>query len=285
MTKANHSAARQALFDERSEARSYVLRGGDQAVPRLQLLARVMWPSTHALFNRIGIHRGMRCLDVGCGSGEVTLQLARLVAPEGYVVGIDADDVIVDRARVAASRQQASAWFETRNAEDLQEEAAYDLVHARFLLTHVPQPALVLTRLLRALRPAGTIVLQDIDFPGHVCHPPCPAFDRYVDLYQAVVRHRGGDPAIGPRLPALLHDAGVEDIRLDVVQPTFCDGEGKFVAQVTMEHIREAVVLAGLAAHAEVDAIIVELESFATDPRSLISLPRVFQVWARKPDD
>ena len=284
MTKANDNTARREVFEDRADTHSYVLRGGEPGAHRLQLLARVMWPSTHALLNRIGIHRGMRCLDVGCGTGEVTLQIARLVAPEGYVVGIDADDVILDHARAAAARQQASAWFETRNAEDLQDEGVYDVVHTRFLLTHLRQPAQVLASMLRALRPGGTLIVQDIDCPGHVCHPPCPAFDRYLDLYQAVVRRNGGDPAIGPRLPGLLRHAGAEDLRLEVVQPVFCDGEGKFVAQLTMDHIREAVVLAGLASHAEVDAIVTDLDTFAQDPDSMISLPRVFQVWGRKAD-
>ena len=68
---------------------------------------------------------------------------------------------------------------------------------------------------------------------------------------------------------------------MDVVQPTFLDGEGKRVAQVTMEHIREAVVQAGLAPHAEVNAIIIELDEIARDWRTVISVPRVFQVWGR----
>jgi len=268
-----------------SDQHDYVLRGGDEGAKRLRLLAAIKWPTTKSLLERTGLRRDMRCLDVGCGTGEVTLQIARLVAPEGYVVGIDADDVILDRARAAAARQQASAWFETRNAEDLQDEGVYDVVHTRFLLTHLQQPGQVLASMLRALRPGGTLIVQDIDCPGHVCHPPCPAFDRYLDLYQAVVRRNGGDAAIGPRLPGLLRRAGVEDLRLDVVQPVFCDGEGKFVAPLTMDHIREAVVLAGLASHGEVDAIVADLDTFAQDPDSMISLPRVFQVWGRKPEE
>ncbi len=64
--------------------------------------------------------------------------------------------------------------------------------------------------------------------------------------------------------------------------PTFRDGEGKRVAQVTMEHIREAVVGAGLATSSEVDAIVAELGAFAADDRTLMSMAPTFQVWGRK---
>jgi SAM-dependent methyltransferase len=279
----NDNAARKPADDDDADVRSDMLRGADGAL-RTQLIARAMWPSTHALLNRIGIHRGMQCLDVGCGTGDVTLQVARMVAPEGQTLGVDADAVIVQQARAAAARQQSSARFEAMNAEELCADAAYDFVHTRFLLSHLAQPEELLARLVRALRPGGTLVAVDVDFAGHVCHPACTAFERYLELYQAVVRRRGGNPAIGPHLPGLLRAAGAEDLRLEVVQPTFCDGEGKYAAAMTLEHIREAVVLAGFAAHAEIDALVVELEAFANDASTILSLPRVFQVWGRRPD-
>src|SRR5262249_35993055 len=134
----------------------------------------------------------------------------------------------------------------------------------------------------RALRPGGTVAAVDVDLPAHVCHPMCSAFARYVELYQAVMRGHGGDSSLGPRLPALLRDAGFEDLRLEVVQPTFCDGEGKFIAAVTMALLRDAVVRGGFASHAEVDAIATAREAFASDPSTVVSLPRVFQVWGRR---
>jgi hypothetical protein len=104
-----------------------------------------------------------------------------------------------------------------------------------------------------------------------------------VSLYQQVVRRKGGDPEIGPRLASLLMEAGLQQVRVHVVQPTFRRGPGKRIAQVTMEHIREAVVGAGLVSTAEVDAIVADLERFARSGRTILSLPRIFQVWGRKP--
>lgn len=277
------SAMLRVPTEQPAVANGHDVRGGDEGARRLHLLARVKWPSTRALLVRVGLHRGLHCLDVGCGGGEVTLQMARMVGPEGQVVGVDTDEVVLGRARVEATRERLRARFLAGNAADLDGESSYDLVYARFLLTHVREPQRVVENMLRAARPNATIVVEDADFPGHVCQPPCRAFERYVELSQAVVRGNGGDPAIGPRLPGLLRRAGVTDIQLDVVQPTFCDGDGKLVAQVAMEHIREAVVGARLASHAEVDAIVAELAAFARDPQTIMSIARVFQVWGRKP--
>jgi ubiquinone/menaquinone biosynthesis C-methylase UbiE len=77
----------------------YVIRGGREGYKRLQLLARARWPDTSDLFERVGIQPGMRCLDVGCGGGEVTFEIARMIGPEGSVVGIDIDEGRARRAR------------------------------------------------------------------------------------------------------------------------------------------------------------------------------------------
>jgi hypothetical protein len=58
---------------------------------------------------------------------------------------------------------------------------------------------------------------------------------------------------------------------------------GKQMAAVTMEHIRESVVSAGLASQDEINGVIAEINAFADDPRTLLSLPRIFQVWGKRP--
>lgn len=261
----------------------YVLRGGDEGAKRLALLARVKWPTTKVLLRRAGLKKGMRCLDVGCGSGAVTLQMARWVGAEGLAVGIDMDERALELARAEAARRRLPAQFRTAAAHDIGgDQDAYDLVFARFLLTHLSDPARTLRQMVAATRPGGTVVVEDIDFPGSFCHPACRAYDRYVELYQAVVRRRGGDPAIGPRLLGLCAAAGVQSPQLEVILPAFHEGEGKQMARVTMEHIRESVLSAGLASGEEVDGILAELDDFASRPLTMISLPRVFQVWGKR---
>lgn len=263
--------------------RDYVLRGGDQGAERLRLLASVKWPTTKLLLDRAGLRPGMRCLDVGCGIGAVTLHLAEAVQPAGRVTGIDCDERCLELARSEAQRLGYDVEFRTGRAGDLQDRSAYDLVFGRFLLTHLHEPEPALRAMVHAARPGGVVVVEDIQFAGHFSYPACPAFERYVTLYQEVVRHKGSDPNIGPRLPGMFLDAGATDVEFEVIQPSFRQGPGKQMAAVTMEHIREAVVETGLASNEEINGLIQEMNAFVDDPRTVLSLPRIFQVWGKKP--
>jgi ubiquinone/menaquinone biosynthesis C-methylase UbiE len=266
-----------------SEPGGYVLRGGRAGAERLRLLNRVKWPTTEPLLRAAGLRAGMSCLDVGCGGGDVTLKMAAVVGAEGNVVGVDRDRAILLLAGQEAERRGLSVAFRRLGVEELTEQSAYDLVFARYLLSHLPRPRRAVETMVRALRPGGRLVLEDVFFPGHVCYPANPAFARYLELYQEVARvNEGGDAAIGPRLLGLALEAGLVDARVGLVVPTFREGEGKRVAQVTMEHIREAAVGAGSITDHEVDDIVAELGRYADDDRTLMSIAPTFQVWGRK---
>jgi hypothetical protein len=136
---------------------------------------------------------------------------------------------------------------------------------------------------VRAVRPGGRLVLEDVFFPGHVCYLANAAFDRYLELYQAVASSKeGGDAAIGVRLLGMALEAGLVEVHVGLVVPTFRDGEGKQVARVTMEHIREAVVGAGLVSGREVENLVAELARLAEDDQTLMSIAPTFQVWGRR---
>ncbi len=270
-------------MERSSRSEGYVLRGGRAGAERLRLLNRIKWPTTQPLLRAAGLRAGMSCLDVGCGSGDVTLKMAALVGTEGNVVGVDRDQSILQLASQEAERQGLSVNFRRLDTEELAQESAYDLVFARYLLSHLPRPQRAVELMVRAVRPGGRLVLEDVFFPGHICYPANAAFDRYLELYQAVASAKeGGDAAIGVRLLGMALEAGLVEVRVGLVVPTFRDGEGKRVARVTMEHLREAVVGAGLASGREVDNLVVELGRLAADDRTLMSIAPTFQVWGRR---
>lgn len=267
-----------------ADSKHYVIRGGLEGRERLRVLARVMRESSSSLFDRLALSDGMACLDVGCGGGDVTLELARRVAPKGKAVGADIDEGKLEIARHEA-RQNGIANVEFRSVDirDASGVPEFDVVYSRFLLTHLSDPAAAVGAFRRQLRPGGFLAVEDIDFSGHFAYPDSAAFRRYHELYCSVVRRRGGDPDIGPRLPLLLKECELEDVGVSVVQPIGTQGEVKLINPLTMENIADAVLEDGLATRAEIDAIVRELYEFAADPNTVAGVPRVVQAWGRRP--
>src|SRR5918998_1210642 len=126
-------------MERSSQSEDYVLRGGRAGAERLHLLNRVKWPTTEPLLRAACLHTGMSCLDVGCG-GDVTLKIAALVGAQGSVVGVDRDQSILRLARQEADKRGLPVTFRRADTEELAEESAYDLVFARYLLSHLPRP-------------------------------------------------------------------------------------------------------------------------------------------------
>jgi predicted O-methyltransferase YrrM len=261
----------------------YVISGGKEGKERLKRISQVLLPTTSQLLKTAGISEGMKCLDVGCGGGYVTLLMASLVGPKGKVVGIDSDGAILALAREDAEAEHLNnVEFRHADASICQEEKAYDLVYARFLLTHLSEPEKCLDAMLRACIPEGLTVIEDIDFTGSFCYPYCAAYQRYTELYQQVVQRRGGDPNLGPKLPGMLRKAGAEGVQVNVVQPAHLEGDGKLIASITMARIADSVISEGLASEAEVEAVIAGLNDAAADSEFVMSLPRIFQTWGRR---
>lgn len=265
-----------------SDSTHYVIRGGIAGRERLRMLSRVMHPTSSSLFDRLGLREGQSCLDVGCGGGDATLELARRVGPRGRVVGVDIDATKLELARAeAAERGVRNVRFEQMDIRESPAGERFDVVYARFLLTHLSNPAAAVNAFRDHLHGGGKVAVEDIDFSGYFTYPESGAFRRYHDLYCATVVKRGGDPNIGPRLPGLLAQSGFQDIGVCVVQPVAMQGEAKLINAITMENIADAVLAERFATREEIDGIVREMYEFAADPGTLAGTPRVVQAWGR----
>jgi SAM-dependent methyltransferase len=171
--------------------------------------------------------------------------------------------------------------FEVQDVTEWEPDELFDVVYARFLLTHLRDPSALVSAVRRHTRPGGVAIVEDIDFRGHFAEPDSPALRRYVELYTKSVQNRGADPNIGPRLPGLLRKAGFEDVQMKLVHPAGLASGIKLLTCVTLESIAEAVLQDGLATEGELRETIEELYAFARDPHTVLGGPRVFQAWGR----
>ncbi|MFO0993079.1 MAG: methyltransferase domain-containing protein [Hyphomicrobiales bacterium] len=266
-----------------SRPEAYIIRGGEKGRQRLGILSRILAASTNALLDRVGPIEGAQIIDMGCGGGDVALELARRAGPHGHVWGYDLDSRILELARSEAEDAgQSNVTFAEVDIAGVWPRRAASIIYARFILTHVPDPAAVVGRAWKALSPGGTMIVEDIDMEGRFWDPPVAALTRMTELYMEAARRRGCDPTIGRRLVRLLGHAGFENVESNLVQPFGRAGDIKELAKLDFANIADAIVSLGLLGRAEADALAAQVNAYAERSDTTISLPRVFQVVARK---
>lgn len=262
----------------------YVIRGGRAGYERLKVLARASLPETAELFDRVGVVPGARCLDLGCGSGDVTFELARRAGPGGHAVGIDQDEVKLALAREDAEAEGiANAEFRLGSVYDWDEPAAYDVVYCRFLLQHLSRPLDLLRSMWAGVRPGGAVVVEDADFTGSFSEPPSAGHAFFVEAYSRVLESHGGDPLAARKLFRWFGEAGIPEPRLRVMQGVHAGGEAKELPRLTVEMTAEGMVAEGIASEDEIETALADLATFIADPTTIFGRPRTFQVWARRP--
>jgi ubiquinone/menaquinone biosynthesis C-methylase UbiE len=156
---------------------------------------------------------GTRVLDVGCGPGTITLDLAQRVAP-GEVLGIDAAAEVLGTARTGADDAGVTNLrFEVADVYALPyDDAAFDLVHAHQVLQHLADPVAALREMRRVCAEAGTVGARDSDYEAMTWYPRVPVLDRWLDLYRVVARHNHGEPDAGRHLLAWARAAGFSTV-------------------------------------------------------------------------
>lgn len=166
---------------------------------------------------------GLRLLDVGCGPGTITVDLARRVAP-GDVVGFDvADDVV---ARGAALLDEPGApvncTLRTGDVYAIEEpDDSFDVVHAHQVLQHLTDPVTALMEMRRVLRPGGLLAVRDADYGGMVWAPSIPEIDEWMVIYRAIAAAQRSQPDAGRHLLRWVQEAGFVDIETTVDVWTF----------------------------------------------------------------
>lgn len=155
----------------------------------------------------------MRILDVGCGPGTITADLARYV-PDGEIVGIEPDESIVAKARAeAAGRGVPNARFETGDVYALAyPDGAFDVVHAHQVLQHLTDPVAALREMRRVCAPGGYVAARDADYAAMTWYPEVAGLTEWLDLYHRVARGNDAEPDAGRHLLAWARAAGFTEI-------------------------------------------------------------------------
>jgi ubiquinone/menaquinone biosynthesis C-methylase UbiE len=247
---------------------------------RLRLLEDQCDPDTHRYLDAVGVGPGWRCLEVGAGAGALVRWLSDRVGPTGRVVAADINPKYLgdlSEANVEVRRCDITV-------DDLEPES-YDLVHSRFLLMHLDDPAEALRRMLAALRPGGWLVAEepDNDVAGSVdfAHPLSLVFDK---CYRKRVEFASAatitDLRFGKVLPLYIEACGLTEIANEGVARVFHGGDPFSRMWIkTWQRIDDAVIASGILTEAEV----AEMRRAYEEPTFTYRAQLTQAVWGRKP--
>jgi SAM-dependent methyltransferase len=196
----------------RKGARSYRYLLGDTQTEaaRLQYQARIWDPDAHALFDRLGIRRGWRVLEIGPGQGSLHLDLRRRVQrPVDIVEPSAAFRSRLQRLVARDGLGEGQIWTETLAAADLP-RGSYDLIFARWVFLFLPDPGAHIRQLAAALKPGGRLAIQDYYRDTFMMIPAPAEWPPFRQADHAFFATQGGDANIALRLPALYEAAGLD---------------------------------------------------------------------------
>jgi ubiquinone/menaquinone biosynthesis C-methylase UbiE len=170
------------------------------------------------------LRRGMTLLDVGCGPGTVTADLAARVSP-GRVVGLERAEGILSQASITAAENGVADRCEfvvgDVHALDFPDDT-FDVVHAHQVLQHVGDPVLALSEMRRVCKPGGYVAARDSDYSAFFWYPEVPALDEWVKFYCQVARANGGEPNAGRHLKSWARQAGFGPAQITATTSTWC---------------------------------------------------------------
>lgn len=265
----------------------YILGTGDVELDRLARQHDVWREITSALWDAAQFGPGQRLLDLGSGPGFASLELAERAGPAGQVTALDNSERFVGILQ---------DWIATREIQNLHvrladaaapdiESGSMDGVYIRWLLCFLPDPARVIDQAAAALAPGGRLVVMDyFNYLGIRSFPDSAIFNRVFAQVHKSFANAGGNLDVGDTLPALMHDAGLEILRIEPIIKVARPGGAiwQWVRAFQRSYLPRLLEQGYLDA-AEIAANDEDWRARAEDPASFFLSPPMLGVVARKP--
>ena len=270
-----------------SELDSYLLGYRQAEQERLERQSDELAHESAWLFDQIGVREGLRVIEIGCGPRGCLGLLSKRVGATGKVVGVERSTEQVERARQFVSDSHwtnVDVLVADARATGLPEKT-FDLATARLVLVNVPRPEEIVAEMVRLVRPGGVIALHEPDSTTQRCDPPIAAQTRLLQILDTYAEMNGIDRSIGLRVPRMLRELGLIDVRVNPLVHVYPPGHGRRMLVLEfVENARNRILERALIGRAELDELTAALKRHLENPTTLVVSSLFLQTWGRMPD-
>jgi len=246
---------------------------------RLRAIEAAFDPATIARLESTGLAPGWRCLEIGPGAGSIMRWLAGKVAPTGHITAVEINPRFLGKGEANIDVIKADV-----REVDL-EPGQFDLIHGRYVFLHIPGYQSLLRKVIGWLKPGGWIVLEEADFsaaqPIHGAPKLCRSVERVNRAIDQMYRDLGIDRTAGLKLPAIVQELGLDQLRVDNDAPIARGGSQiATIMRMSAEQLRDKYLATKAADADDVNAYC----QFAEDPSTWAIYYATIAVTARQPN-
>ena len=272
-------------MNTRISGQDYVLGTHDAELARLRLQHGIWREHVHDCWRRAGIGAGSRVVDIGCGPGFASIDLAEAVGQGGEVLGIERSEHFLAHATALCAGLPQARFQQADVMTDELPAAGFDAIWCRWLAIFVPDPALLVRKMAAMLKPGGILVFHEyVHYETYQSLPPSRYQQEFVQHVMASWREFGGEPNVARHLPDYLADAGcrVLDTRPYIFsaqpqQPVW-QWPASFI-EINLQRLLEL----GLVDAGWTEAMRADLVRLQNNPNAVLITPAVLEIIAEKP--
>lgn len=261
----------------------YLLGDSTRERRRLQAQARLWDPVTHHLFDRLEVGPGWRVLEIGPGQGSLHLALRQRV--RGPIDAVERSEIFARRLEGKCKKDglgQGQIWNEEIQKVTLPDET-YDLIFLRWVMLFLPDPAAVIKKLARALKPGGLLAIQDY-YRDTLALLPLPEYwQDFLAADHAFFSSEGGNANIGGILPHFFQQVNLKliDLHATIKQGHPGSAEWNWLSDFFLGVLDQYSKFKPFS-KAKADALREAWESAEKNRNSLLIAPTVLDVVGRK---
>lgn len=259
----------------------YILSTDDRARARLSLQHSLYAQSSINLLKEAGVGKGMKGLEIGCGSGAMTLELARLIGDEGQLLSIDLSQDQIDYASDVTQEFDHIKFkvWDVNYLTDLNE--TFDFIYCRMVLHHLADAHHAIEQMKVCLNPGGVIVCEEPSiFDSTFCTPPSEAYNRFIELARTCFLSNQRDIGIAHRMELEFQSCGLYVEQHSLYQPLLRTSEQKRIYYMALDDLTPQLLEHQWSTPEEIDKLSKELHELA-EARNTLSWVRMHQVIAR----